>query len=59
MAQYNLRQHYRGADGKLYRSGTAVEVPKKAKLELGESAGTKAKTTEKVTPPPAEPPPAS
>jgi len=31
-----LKQHYRGENGKLYRSGTEQEkVPKEAKLEIG------------------------
>lgn len=43
MSKFNLKQHYRGEDGKLYRAGRGVEVPKAANLKLGgDSAGAKA-----------------
>lgn len=33
MAKMTLRQHYRGADGRLYYPGKDVEVPAEAKLK--------------------------
>lgn len=40
MAKHNLKQHYRGEDGVLYRAGEGVEVPKRARLKIASEDST-------------------
>jgi hypothetical protein len=54
-----LKQHYRGKDGKLYRSGTEVDkIPESAQIKVGEGSVTLAgTTTDQATPTPTNPAP--